>query len=258
VSDRITYVGHATVLLELSGMRLLTDPVLRSRLLHIRRQADEPDPEITERVDAVLISHLHHDHLDFASLRRVGHEVPVVCARGGARALGRRGFRDVTELEPGESTGIGKVRVIATPAEHDGRRYPAGPKVDALGYDIRGGGRRIYFAGDTAEFEGMAELAGGIDVALLPIGGWGPRIGPTHLNPETGAEAAALLGPRIAIPIHWGTLLRVGLARHADRILREPASRFAARVAELAPEVEVAVLEPGESLELPPPSASRG
>lgn len=249
--DRITYVGHATVLLELGGTRLLTDPVLRSRFLHIRRHADPPDPSVSEGIDAVLISHLHPDHLDFVSLREVGREVPVVCARSGARVVRRRGFRDATELDPGERTRVGEVEVIATQAEHDGRRYPLGRRVEALGYDLRAGNRRIYFAGDTAEFDEMAELAGGIDVALLPIGGWGPRIGPSHLNPHTAAEVAALLRPRIAIPIHWGTLLRVGLARSADRILRDPARRFAAQLAELAPEVEAAVLEPGESLELP-------
>lgn len=249
--DRITYVGHGTVLLDLGGARLLTDPVLRSRLLHIRRAVDDPAPEVGERIDAVLISHLHPDHLDFPSLRRLGQDVAVICARRGGRVLARRGFRRVIELAPGESAAVGTVEVTATPAEHDGRRYPFGRRVEALGYDVRTDGRRVYFAGDTGKFEEMADLADDLDVALLPIGGWGPKIGHGHLNPRTAAEAAALLRPRTVIPIHWGTLVRLGLSRGSDAVLREPARRFAVELAELAPEVEAAVLEPGESIELP-------
>jgi L-ascorbate metabolism protein UlaG (beta-lactamase superfamily) len=247
--DRITFVGHATVLVELAGVRLLTDPFLGSRLLHIRRHADPPARGIEAGLDAVLISHLHHDHLDFASLRRIGTSVPILVGHGGAGALRRRGFSGAIELGVGESARIGALEIVATPAAHDGRRYPFGPRVEAVGFDLRGP-RRVYFAGDTDLFDGMADLAGGIDVALLPVGGWGPKLGPGHLDPHSAADAAALLRPRVAIPIHWGTLLRVGLGRRRDEIMRAPARRFAAELAERAPEIEVQVLEPGESLAL--------
>ena len=108
--DRITFVGHATVLIELAGTRLLTDPVLGSRLLHIRRWSAAPAAEVTERLDAVLISHLHHDHLDFGSLRRLDRDLPVVVPRGGGRVLRRRGFANATELAPGASTGSARSR----------------------------------------------------------------------------------------------------------------------------------------------------
>jgi L-ascorbate metabolism protein UlaG (beta-lactamase superfamily) len=248
-AEGITYVGHATVLIELAGTRLLTDPVLRPRVLHIRRHADTPPPEVGEGLDGVLVSHLHHDHLDFPSLRRLPRQAPIVVPRGGARVLRRRGFTRVIELAPGEGTRLGAVEVVATPAAHEGRRYPFGPRVEAIGFDLRAG-RRVYFAGDTDLFAGMAELAGGIDVALLPVGGWGPRLGHGHLGPESAATAAAALRPRIAVPIHWGTLLRIGLGHRREEILRAPGREFAARLAELAPAVDVAVLEPGQSLAL--------
>ncbi len=248
--DRVTFVGHSTALIELAGTRLLTDPVMGARLLHIRRQAAPPSANVSEDIDAVLISHLHHDHLDFGSLRRLGKEVPIVVPPGGARVLRRRGFGRVVELGAGESTRVGAVEVVATHAAHDGRRYPLGPAVEAVGYDLRAG-RRLYFAGDTDLFDGMASFSGGLDVALLPIGGWGPKVGEGHLDPRSAAVAAAMLRPRIAIPIHWGTLLRIGLGRRRDEILHAPARRFAAHLAELAPEVRVSVLEPGEAIELP-------
>jgi L-ascorbate metabolism protein UlaG (beta-lactamase superfamily) len=169
---------------------------------------------------------------------------------GGGRLVARRGFRDVTELAEGERLTVGAVDVSATRAVHDGRRLKVGPRVAALGYELASQQRRVYFAGDTDLFHGMDELAGGLDVALLPIGGWGPSVGRGHLDARKAAEAAAMLRPRLAIPIHWGTFLRLGLGRRAEELLREPPRRFAAQLAERAPEVDAAVLEPGESLSL--------
>jgi L-ascorbate metabolism protein UlaG (beta-lactamase superfamily) len=249
---RITYVGHATVLVELGGVRLLTDPMLRPHLLlFIRRRGREPDPSVVEGLDAVLISHLHPDHLDFPSLRKVGREVDVIAPAGSAALLRRRGVRNVTELAPGDVTGVGGVEVRAVRAEHDGRRYPVGPAIDALGFDVRAPGRRVFFAGDTEMFPEMAELAGDLDVALLPIAGWGPHLRSGHLDPRRAAEAAAILRPKIAIPIHWGTLLRIGLDRRRPDLLTDPPREFEACLAELAPEVEGKILAPGDVVTLP-------
>jgi L-ascorbate metabolism protein UlaG (beta-lactamase superfamily) len=249
--DRITYVGHATVLIELAGLRLLTDPVLRQRVLHITRAVPPPAYEVGREIDAVLISHLHPDHLDFPSLRRIGRDIPVIAAAGSGRLLHRRGVRNVTELAPGELTRVGEAQVLAVRVEHPGGRYPLGRAIDALGFDVRAAGRRVFFAGDTDLFEEMYELAGDLDVALLPISGWGTRLGgPGHLDPRQAAQAAAMLRPRIAVPIHWGTLLRRGLERKRPELLTDPAREFVARVAELAPGVEARVLAPGESLDL--------
>jgi L-ascorbate metabolism protein UlaG (beta-lactamase superfamily) len=249
--DRITYVGHATVLFELAGQRLLTDPVLRSNLLLvIRRQAAPPKEDVSQGIDAVLISHLHADHLDFPSLRKVGKDTLVIAPRGAGRTLARRGFHNLVELDPGEFTTVGAVEVRATEASHEGRRWKMGPPVEALGYEVRGHGHRLYFAGDTDLFEGMQQMAGSLDVALLPVSGWGPRIRSGHLDPRRAAQAAAILQPRLAVPIHWGTLLRADLARRRPDVLIEPARAFAARVYELAPHVETRVLAPGGTLSL--------
>jgi L-ascorbate metabolism protein UlaG (beta-lactamase superfamily) len=250
-SDRLVYVGHATVLLELGGVRLLTDPLLRQRVLHIKRAVPPPMDEVARDIDAVLISHLHPDHLDFPSLRRIGRDVPVIAAPGSRRLLRWRGVRNVMELSPGEATRVGDAHVLAVRVEHDGRRYPFGREIDALGYDVRATGRRLFFAGDTDLFEEMRGLAGGLDVALLPISGWGTRIGgPGHLDPRQAALAAAILKPRIAVPIHWGTLLRRGLERKRPELLSDPAHEFVTQIAALAPGVEPRVLAPGESLDL--------
>ena len=112
------------------------------------------------------------------------------------------------------------------------------------------GRRRVYFAGDTALFDGMSDLDRRLDLALLPIWGWGPNVGSGHLDPQSAARAAALLAPRLAVPIHWGTLYPFGLARFHGEPLRAPATEFAAQMRELAPHVETRVLSPGESTSL--------
>jgi L-ascorbate metabolism protein UlaG (beta-lactamase superfamily) len=109
----------------------------------------------------------------------------------------------------------------------------------------------VYFAGDTDLFDGMAEIASDLDVALLPIAGWGPRVPAGHLDPVRAAQAAARLRPRVVIPIHWGTFRRFDLRSDATSI-QEPATAFERSVAELAPDVAVTVLAPGETVEIEP------
>lgn len=243
--DRVTYVGHATVLLELSGLRVLTDPVLRARVAHLRRQAPAPDGRVAEDVDVVLLSHLHLDHADLPSLRRLGFETPVLAPPGAGAFLERRGFTAVTELAPGSSISIGGLRVAAVEARHARGRSPLTRYSEAIGFRLSGESD-VYFAGDTDLFEGMRELAGGLDLALLPVWGWGPRLGPGHLDPERAARAAALLSPRLAVPVHWGTFFPLGLARRRRDRLTTPPREFARRCANLAPQVETRILAPGE------------
>src|SRR4029079_920969 len=131
----LTWLGHSTVLLELDGVRLLTDPVLVPWVGPVRRVVVEPGP--ISPVDAVLVSHVHYDHLDFASLRRVRAERFVVPA-GAGRLLARRGLANVVELARGEGLSVGPVDVVATDAEHSARRGLVGAEIPALGYLISG------------------------------------------------------------------------------------------------------------------------
>jgi L-ascorbate metabolism protein UlaG (beta-lactamase superfamily) len=243
-TTRITWLGHATVLIELGGVRLLTDPVLRGRMMHLRRHG--PAPEQPAALDAVLISHLHYDHADLPSLRRLESPRRLVCPPGAGDFLAGAGLARVEELPPGRAIDIGGVEVTATPAEHRGSRRPGGPEGLAVGFLARAE-HSVYFAGDTDLFDEMAGL-GPVDAALLPIAGWGPKLGPGHLDPERAARAASMLRPRVAIPIHWGTYRPTWSA--PGPWFKDPPHAFAAQVAEVAPEVEVRVLAPGESLEL--------
>ena len=243
--SRITWLGHATVLLELDGVRLLTDPVLRSRVVHLRRHGTTPEPP--ERVDAVLLSHLHYDHADLPSLRLLGSDVRVLAPRGSGAWLRRAGFPNAEELSAGERTNARGVEVTAVRAYHDDRRRPGGgPRAEPIGFVVAGD-RRIYFAGDTDLFDGMARLAP-LDVALLPIAGWGPKVGSGHLDAERAAQAAAMMRPGLVVPIHWGTL-RPRWAR-ARAWFSDPPHAFQAAVARLAPQIEVRLIAPGQSLQL--------
>jgi L-ascorbate metabolism protein UlaG (beta-lactamase superfamily) len=242
----VRWLGHATALLAVDGVRLLTDPVLGPRVGPLVRTARPAGPASPGPVDCVLLSHLHLDHADLPSLRRLGRATPIIAPHPSGRWLRRVGFPEVVELRAGEETAVGEVRVIATEARHDARRLPLGPVGDPVGY-IVAGSRSAYFAGDTDLFAGMAEWRGQIDLALLPVWGWGRSLGPGHLDPERAATAAATIAPRVAIPIHWGTL---ALGRRTVADPAWPARKFAAQVAERAPAVDVRVLAPGESTEL--------
>jgi L-ascorbate metabolism protein UlaG (beta-lactamase superfamily) len=237
----LTWLGHSTVLLEAAGARVLTDPLLRQRVLHLRRVAP-PATALDGELDAVLISHVHHDHLDFGSLRRLRAKRFVV-PHGAGRLLARRGLGPVVELGEGDELSVNGLTVRATHAAHPARRWIGAST--SLGYVVSAPAR-VYFAGDTDLFDGMRRLAP-LDVALLPVSGWGPRVGRWHLDPRQAAEALRLLQPRVAIPIHWGTYLRMGMSRDGDG-LREPAERFERLAGELAPEVSVRILDPGETL----------
>jgi L-ascorbate metabolism protein UlaG (beta-lactamase superfamily) len=163
-------VGHATLLVELDGVRLLTDPLLRRFVFALRRVVPVRD-NLGQGVDGVLISHLYRDHLDVPSLTRVGHALPVVVPRGGGSLLRRRRFRHVVEVDKGNEIELGGLAVRAVHAEHAGGRGLFRPAA-ALGYVISGS-KRVYFAGDTDLFPAMAALAP-LDVApaaerLLPL-----------------------------------------------------------------------------------------
>lgn len=249
MSERLTLGGHATVVLDVGGRRIVTDPVLRGHVQGVIRTRQGLSADELGTVDAVLISHLHHDHLDLASLRRIGKRTPIVCAAGAETMLERRGFSDVTPLRRGERTTAAGVTVRAVEANHDAARALSRASADPVGFVIEAASN-IYFAGDTDLFDDMERIGRGIDVALVPIWGWGPTLGDGHLNPESAAVAVRMLAPRLVIPIHWGSFSPVGSRLLWSRMLEQPVVRFLAAMAEQAPEIEVRVLRPGDSIDL--------
>jgi L-ascorbate metabolism protein UlaG (beta-lactamase superfamily) len=244
----IQYVGHATVFVDLDGVRLLTDPMLRNRVAHLRR-ATRVSPRAVRGVDAVLISHGHYDHLDLPSLEKLGKKLPIVVPRGLGGLLRKKRFESVLEIEAGETLAIGDLEIRAVRAEHDRSRGPFGASADPVGYVVSGS-TSIYFAGDTDLFDEMADL-GPVDVALIPIWGWGPGLGGGHLDPGRAAEAVARIGPKVVVPIHWGTYfpIHLGLAGRPGFVDLPPVE-FAAALKEHAPEVELRVLRVGEATEV--------
>jgi len=247
----LTYLGHSTVLLEMAGLRVLTDPILRARVGPLVRTEAPIAPEHWQSIDAVLISHSHWDHLDHGSLRLVGTGVPMLVPTGMGPRLRSRGFRRVEELSPGDTTRLGPLDIEATHAAHRGFPRPIGPTDLAIGFLLMAGST-VYFPGDTALFEGMTELDRDLDLALMPVWGWGPRAqSHEHLDPLGAARALQLLRPRVAIPIHWGTLHPVGFRWLKPSTRVDPPHTFARLAADLAPQTTVHVVPVGGRIDLP-------
>jgi L-ascorbate metabolism protein UlaG (beta-lactamase superfamily) len=259
VGVRATWLGHAGVVLDIGGARLVTDPLLRRRVGILYHRTDVPVHAHVEDVDAVLLSHLHLDHADLPSLRRLGH-VPVLghpdnvpwLARAGLGVLDG-GADDWVTVAPG-------VEVLLVRAIHEARPMPHRPN-GATGMLVRGGGVVVWFAGDTSLHEEMhllPDLAGApVDLALLPIGGWGPRLSPGHLGPDEAAQAAARAQARHVLPIHYGTIHLAGWpAGHLDWTV-EPGRRFASALAQHTD--AVALVPPvGGAVSVAPAAGPRG
>ncbi len=249
-NDEITWVGHATVRFDIDGYRMITDPVLTRRVAHLRRRRPLPDSSVAD-VDLVLLSHAHMDHLHLPSLRLLRPTTQVIAAAGSGPLLRKAGFDDVTEVTVGDRLDRGPVTVEVVPAAHKSGRGPH-TRVEAkpVGYVIDTGNRRFYFAGDTDLFAEMSDLRA-IDVALLPIWGWGPNIGGGHLDPARAAEATRLIRPRIVVPMHWGTYAPEDGRRRPPRWLEDPMAYFSDELTKIGERGRLHVLEPGGSLAVP-------
>ena len=251
-SVTVTWVGHASALIEADGHRILTDPTLTARLAHLRRRVPVPD---LAPVDTVLISHLHLDHLHLPSLRRLGPLPRVVVPAGAGRLVRSLGAGEVHEVRAGDEVDLGVVRVRAVPADHSCRRGPHSRAIaEPVGYVVDGGGVSTWFAGDTDLFDGMADL-GGVDLALLPIWGWGPTLGERHLDPDRAATATAWVDPGVVVPIHWGTYSPVRARPGSPPWLEHPLDAFRAALEERALADRLRALAPGGSLVVVPASA---
>ena len=243
---RITFVGHATTLVEMGGMTIMTDPLFRSEFRGLRRNEAVPNVDL-KSVDLVVLSHMHFDHMDYPSLRMIPDDVPIIAPAGASRYLRRHIDHDIAEMQVGESMQIGSVEIHATPARHDsGFYWPMWLPKTVLSYMFVGH-QTVHFVGDTALFTGMKRLGQefDIDVALLPVWGFGPYLRGDHMTPAQAATAVSMLNPRVAVPIHWGTLRPMGPWWRKASFLKQPPQVFAEETLRKAPDTGVRVLRPG-------------
>jgi len=212
----ITWIGHATFLINLEGTTILTDPTFGNRvgveLVGLTtvgpKRLVPPALSIRElpRVDLLLLSHAHHDHYDVPTLRRLPKDVPVVLARDTTEFMEDVGFERVQELDWRETAEVKGVRIEAVPVRHWGRRYPWDRDRGYNGLLLTKNGRSVLFGGDTAHTDRLPAAVQGrsIDIALLPIGAYNPYI-QNHADPEQAWDLANRMGARYLAPMHWRT-----------------------------------------------------
>jgi L-ascorbate metabolism protein UlaG (beta-lactamase superfamily) len=254
MSLALTWLGHSTVVIDVDGTRVLTDPLLSRHAGPLRRRHPRPAVEAFADPDAVLISHLHHDHCELTSLRMLP-EVPVLTSDGNARWLRRRRIAGGTGMGEGwVPIGDGGVEARLTRADHRHRPMPHRPN-DAHGHLVRAPSATLWAVGDTSLFDDMRTLAEPLgrplDVALVPISGWGSRLSEGHLDGPQAAEACARTGARWALPVHWGTFHVPFLGDRPSGWMDRPRHEFEEALARLAPQCRVVDLLPGETWTMP-------
>lgn len=256
---RVTYIGHATLLIEIGGLKLLTDPNFDPKLGRILPRVSAPGIALDAlpRLDAVLVTHAHADHLSFDSLDGLPSETPVYAPPPVAAWLQRLGYRHVHALPAGDELRIGDLRVNAAVATHRGNRYGFDQgRADASMYLLTSGTESCFFAGDTALTDETHHLVArhlwdvgrSLDVALLPIGyapWWKPGFQKGHLTHEDALLLFERLKARVLVPYHWGTF------RHVTSTAYDAINRLRVRLEDHHLADSVRILEPGESLALP-------
>jgi N-acyl-phosphatidylethanolamine-hydrolysing phospholipase D len=255
---RLTWLGHASFLLQIGGRNILLDPVLSeraspfanvgpSRLVRAPLTVEQLPP-----IDAVLLSHDHYDHLDnptvVALKRRFGTDLKWVTPLGYRDWFAKRGVHAVVELDWWESAELGKLYVTATPAQHWTRRGWASFQRLWCSYMIRAPRFSAFFCGDSGYCPAFKEIGarfGPCDIAMLPIGAYEPRwfMKAAHMNPEEAVQTFLDLNAHTFVPMHWGTF------RLTDEDMLEPPQRLrAAWTAAGLSNDRLALLQHGETL----------
>jgi len=205
----LTWIGHASFLLQGAGHNVLIDPNWAKWLKGIKRMR-HPGLHLRDlpSIDLVLVTHAHFDHLDRSTLREVASDQPIVVPFEVGNLVHDLGFRSVHELHYWEAYALGPLKITLTPCHHWGARMLHDSHRGFGGYIVEAGGRTIYHCGDTAYFDGFKEIGQRhqIDVALLPIGAYDPPSGrEVHMNPEQAVQAFIELGARRLVPMHYGS-----------------------------------------------------
>ena len=242
----ITWIGHASFLIQTREQNLLIDPNW-ARWLKVFKRMKHPGLHIGDlpAIDLVLVTHAHFDHLDRKTLRGVAADQPIVVPFEVGNLVHDLGFRSVHELHYWESYECGPAKITLTPAHHWGARVLHDSHRGFGGFVIEVAGRTIYHCGDTAYFEGFREIGErhAIDVALLPIGAYDPPSGrEVHMTPEEALRAFVELGAQRMVPMHYGTF------RLSYEPLHEPPKRLLACARERGLESRISVMTEGEPM----------
>ena len=251
----VTWVGHATLLVQLDGVNILTDPIWSDqagplglgprRLVPPGLRFEDLPP-----IHAVVISHDHYDHLDLRTVQRLAREhAPTFFVPLGVQEwFADRGITGVVELDWWHSRVHRGVSFVATPAQHGSGRGLADQNLRLWSsWAVLGRERRFFFAGDTGYTPGLAEIGrrlGPFDVAAIPIGGYSAftALHPNHVSPEEAAQLLEDVQGRLMVPMHWGTF---ALNREP---YREPPERLLAEALHRGLSERIALLSPGQSI----------
>ena len=239
----LTWIGHASFLIQWRGLNILVDPIWSLWLKIIKRIRRPGFPlKHLPAIDLVLVTHAHFDHLDRKTLRRIAAWQPIVVPEGVGNLVHDLGFNRIYELTPWESLCVGEVEVTLTPCHHWGARVLHDSHRGFGGFHLKLGSRTIFHCGDSAYFPGFSEIGDRLrtEIALLPIGAYDPPSRrEVHMNPEQAVKAFTELKADVMVPMHYGSF------RLSFEPLDEPLYRLKAAVAKYGMEGKVVIMEEG-------------